>query len=187
MKLSRIGWLFAPLLLSGVACRAAEPRLQLPDFSALAKKASQSVNITLDSSMLVMAGKFLDGDDPQDAAVLEVIKGLSGIYVRSYTFGEDNAYRQSDLDAVNAQLTSPAWSRVVQTKDRKSGANVDIYLMVADQKAVGMALIASEPRELTIVNIVGSIDLDKLRKLEGHFGVPSMGAETTPSAPRKQQ
>lgn len=187
MKLSCIGWLFGSLLLSGVACRAAEPRLVLPDFSDLTKKASQSVNITLDSSLLVMAGKFLDGDDPQDAAVREVIKGLSGIYVRSYTFGEDNAYRQSDIDAVNAQLTSPGWSRLVQTKDRKSGANVDIYVMVAGEKAIGMALIASEPRELTIVNIVGSIDLDKLRKLEGHFGVPGLDAATTASPPSKQK
>ena len=34
-----------------------------------------------------MAGHFLDGNnDPQDAATREIIKGLKGIYVRSYTF-----------------------------------------------------------------------------------------------------
>jgi hypothetical protein len=169
-----IGWL---LLLSGIAWSgpawaAPEPRLALPDFSALNKKASQQVTITLDSSMLVMAGKFLDDSDPQDAAVLEVIKGLSGIYVRSYTFDQDGAYRQSDLESINGQLASPGWNRLVQTKSRKTGANVDIYLMVADDKAIGMALIATEPRALTVVNIVGSIDLDKLHKLEGHLGVP---------------
>jgi hypothetical protein len=50
-----------------------------------------------------------------------------------------------------------------------------------------MALIATEPRELTIVNIVGAIDLDKLHKLEGHFGVPGLDAETAASAARKQK
>lgn len=155
------------------AAPAAEPHLALPDFSALTKKASQQVSITLDSSMLVMAGKFLDSDDPQDAAILDVIKGLSGIYVRSYTFDQDGAYRSSDIDAINAQLAAPGWNRLVQTKSRKTGANVDIYLMVEGNKALGMALIATEPRVLTIVNIVGSIDLDKLHKLEGHLGVPS--------------
>jgi hypothetical protein len=35
-------------------------------------------------------------------------------------------------------------------------------------------VIASEPREFTIVNIVGSIDLDKISQLEGQFGIPKM-------------
>jgi hypothetical protein len=169
MKISSTGGLLA-VLLSAIAC-AAGPRLALPDFAALNTKASQQVTITLDASMLVMAGKFLDADDPQDAAILDILKGLSGIYVRSYTFDQDGEYRQSDIEAIEAQLASPGWSRLVQTKS-KTGANVDIYLMMAQDKAIGMALIATEPRQLTIVNIVGSIDLDKLHKLEGHLGVP---------------
>ena len=186
MSFPRVGWLLG-LLLSGIAWSAPGPRLALPDFSSLTKKASQSVNITLDSSMLVMAGRFLDADDPEDAAVLEVIKGLNGIYVRSYSFDEDNAYRPADIEAINAQLASPGWNRLVQTKSRKTGANVDIYLMVAENKALGMALIASEPRQLTIVNIVGSIDLDKLHKLAGHFGVPKLDTDTAASAPVQRQ
>lgn len=186
MSFPRFGWLLS-LFLSGIAWSAPGPRLALPDFSSLTKKASQSVNITLDSSMLVMAGRFLDADDPEDAAVLEVIKGLNGIYVRSYSFDEDNAYRPADIEAINAQLASPGWNRLVQTKSRKTGANVDIYLMVAENKALGMALIASEPRQLTIVNIVGSIDLDKLHKLAGHFGVPKLDTDTAASAPVQRQ
>jgi hypothetical protein len=158
---------------------APNPRLELPDFSALAQKASQTVNITLDPSMLAMASRFLDSDDPQDAATLEIIKGLQGIYVKSYTFDQDNEYRQSDIDAVLNQLAAPGWSRLAQTKSRKTRANVDIYIMIAQNKAIGMALVASEPRQFTIVNIVGSIDLNKLRKLEGHFGVPKLDVDTT--------
>jgi Domain of unknown function (DUF4252) len=162
----------------GGPTQAANPHLDLPEFSALAQKASQSVNITLDSSMLGMASRFFDSDDPQDAATLEVIKGLRGIYVRSYTFDQDNVYRQSDIDAVIRQLAAPGWTRLVQTKSSKTHANVDIYIMVTDTKAIGMALIASEAREFTIVNIVGSIDLNKLHKLEGHFGVPNLNIDT---------
>jgi hypothetical protein len=44
--------------------------------------------------------------------------------------------------------------------------------MVANNQAIGLALIASEPRQFTLVNIVGAIDLDKLHRLEGQFGVP---------------
>src|ERR1700722_14857055 len=84
------GWLW---LVPSLAGAAPNPRLVLPEFSALAQKAKESVHITLDSSLLAMAGRFLDGNDPQDAATKEVLKGLQGIYVRSYTFDQDAAYR----------------------------------------------------------------------------------------------
>jgi hypothetical protein len=42
---------------------------------------------------------------------------------------------------------------------------------------MGLAVIATEPRQLTIVNIVGAIDLDKLHRLEGRLGVPKLPSE----------
>ena len=95
-------------------------RLALPEFSQLAQKATDSVSITLDPALLAMAGRFLDANDPQDAATKEVLKGLRGIYVRSYTFDKDAEYRQADIDAVRSQLSAPGWSRLVETKSRKT-------------------------------------------------------------------
>jgi hypothetical protein len=153
---------------------ATDARLDIPNFEALAQKATESVNITLDANLLGMAARFMDGNDPQDAATKEVIKGLRGIYVRSFTFDKDADYSQADIDAVRRQLNGPGWIRLVQTRSKKTNANVDIYLMVTDKQAQGLALISSEPRSFTIVNIIGAIDLDKLRKLEGQFGVPKI-------------
>jgi len=59
---------------------------------------------------------------------------------------------------------------------------VDIYMMTVNGKALGLALIASEARQFTIVNIVGAIDLDKLRKLEGQFGVPKLDLSSQKSS-----
>jgi hypothetical protein len=70
----------------------------------------------------------------------------------------------------------------VETRSRKTQANVDIYIMVENNRAIGLALIASEPRQITIVNIIGAIDLDKLHKLEGQFGVPKLDVDM-PKAP----
>jgi hypothetical protein len=170
------------LLVPMGAWSAPNPRLVLPEFASLAQKATQSVVITLDASLLAIAGRFLDGNDPQDAATKDIIKGLQGIYVRSYTFDQDFAYSQADLDAVRNQLAAPGWIRLVQTRSKKTHADVDIYLMVVGKAAIGLAVIASEPREFTIVNIVGSIDLDKLHKLEGQFGVPKLDVDRAPSA-----
>jgi Domain of unknown function (DUF4252) len=174
--------ILAALLAPALAWGAGDPKLLIPEFPGLAKKAAESVTITLDPAMLGMAARFLDGNDPQDAATKEVIKGLRGIYVRSYTFDKDAAYQQADIDAVRAQLAAPGWNRLVQTQSRKTKANVDIYVMIDNNQAVGLAVIASEPREFTIVNIVGAIDLDKLHKLEGQFGVPKLDIDASKEA-----
>jgi uncharacterized protein DUF4252 len=180
---SILGMLLLPALASG----APNPQLVLPDFTALSRKAAQSTTITLDPSLLALAGRFLDADDPEDAAAKEVIKGISGIYVRSFVFDTDAAYSQSDIDAVRQQLSAPGWSRLVETRSRKTHADVDIYLMIVNKQAVGLALIAIEPRALTIVNIIGSIDLEKLHKLEGQFGVPKLDLEPQKGVPRGSQ
>jgi hypothetical protein len=170
----RYTFLLVALLAPVLACAAPSAKLAFPSFAALQQKASESVIISLDSAMLGLAGKFLDGNDPQDAATKDVLNGLQGIFVRSYTFDRDSAYQQSDIDAVRSQLAAPGWNRLLQTHSRKSRADVDIYIMIDNNQAVGLALIASEPRQFTIVNIVGAIDLDKLHKLEGQFGVPKL-------------
>jgi len=170
-------------LLAGAALGATpQPKLLLPSFDALADKATESVSITLDSSLLGMAAKFLDPNKPEDAAAREVLAGLQGIYVKSYTFDEDFVYPKADIDNVRKQLAAPGWSRLVEVRSKKEQANVDIYMSVEGEKALGLAIIASEPREFTIVNIVGSVDLDKLHQLEGKFGVPKLELETDAKA-----
>ena len=46
---------------------------------------------------------------------------------------------------------------------KKENTNVDVFVLIDGDKAQGLAIIASEPREFTIVNIVGNIDLEQLR------------------------
>jgi hypothetical protein len=42
----------------------------------------------------------------------------------------------------------------------------------------GLAVLHTDDKELTVVNIVGPVDLDKLAKLEGQLGVPDLGIES---------
>jgi hypothetical protein len=156
---------------------AADGQLKIPEFAGLADKAAESVIITLDPSLLRLAARFLDPSDPQDAAAREAIAGIKGIYVRSYKFDADFAYPKADVDMVRKQLGAPGWQRLVEVRSRKEQQNVDIYLLVEQEKANGLAIIASQPREFTIVNIVGSIDMRKLHELEGQFGIPKLELE----------
>jgi len=172
------------LSLATLACTAAAAEqtkglLRIPEFAALADKASESVNVTLDSQLLGMGCRFLNADDPEQADVKKLCNSLSGIYVRSYTFDSDFAYPKADVDGVRRQLNGPGWSRIVEARSNKENTNVDVFVLLDNGKAMGLGIIASEPREFTIVNIVGNIDLEQLHSLEGKFGVPNLEIETT--------
>jgi hypothetical protein len=153
-------------------------QLNIPEFAALQDKASESVNVTLDKNLLGMASRFLNAADPEQADAKKIVQSLSGIYVRSFTFDSDFAYPRADVDGVRRQLSSPGWSRIVEARSKKDNTDVDVFILIERDKAMGLAIIASEPREFTIVNIVGAIDLADLHNLEGKFGVPALGIET---------
>jgi hypothetical protein len=169
--------LVALTALSALAGRPAlglDAQLTLPDFKSLEARASESVNITLDASLIALASQFLDGSKPEDAAVRKAIGGIKGIYVRSFTFDSDFAYPKEEVEQIRRQLSPPGWQRLVQVHSTKDHNDVDIYVRVDQGKPSGLAIIASEPRQFTIVNIVGAIDLQKLHSLEGSFGIPKL-------------
>jgi hypothetical protein len=144
--------------------------------------------VTLDRQLLDIGCRFLSADDPEQADVKKLCNGLSGIYVRSYTFDKDFAYPQAEVEGVRRQLSGPGWSRIVEAKSHKENTNVDVFVMLDKGKAMGLGIIASEPREFTVVNIVGDIDLEQLHSLEGKFSIPNLDIETTkkPDAPKKK-
>lgn len=178
MRLPSVTLVCALLALPALSFAADPGRLQLPDFTALSKKAAQSVDISLDPSLLHLASGVISSDDADSAAVNGVIQGIRGIYVRSYTFDKPGEYSQDDVKSVETQLLAPGWQPIVSTHDLKKGDKVDIYILRNGKRTDGLAIIAADPRELTIVNIVGSIDLAKLAHLQGQFGVPKIGLTT---------
>jgi hypothetical protein len=178
--------LAAPCLLAlGFASPATaqtKGQLRLPEFAALADKASESVTVTLDQKLLSFACRFLSSEDPEQVAARQFCTSLTGIYVRKYTFDNDYAYPKSDIDGVRKQLSAPGWNQIVGAISKKEHTVVDVYVLIDGDKAKSLAIIASEPREFAIVNIVGSIDLEKLHELEGNFGVPKLEIETGKNA-----
>jgi Domain of unknown function (DUF4252) len=162
--------LVGALSLSGLAQNA---RLELKNLEKLNSKASEVNEVTLDSDMLQMAGKFLDMDHDADAKdVKEMVKGLKGIYIKNFEFDAPNEYSPADVDAIRTQLAAPGWSKVVESRSKRQGEIDEIYIMKVGDKVAGVAILVAEPKELTVVNIVGFIDIDKLGELEGHFGIP---------------
>jgi ABC-type amino acid transport substrate-binding protein len=140
----------------------------------LTSNASDSFDVSLNTSMLQFAAKFLDGKDPDEAKVKKLIVGIEGIYIKSFEFKKDGAYAPSDLDKVRNQLKPPEWSRIVGVKNNGEGENIEVWARNEKGKVTGVAILASEPRQLTVANLVGQIDLESLADLGGHFGLPNI-------------
>ena len=149
---------------------AGAQQLQLPDLSKLTPLAADVVDLSVDQALLGLASGFLSGEG--DDEVKALIGGLKGIYVKSLQFDKDGAFDAAVLEQVRAQLNTGNWSRLVTARSAKDRSDVGVYLWRQNGKAGGLAVLTSGPRELTIVNIVGTIDLEQLRKLQGKFGVP---------------
>jgi hypothetical protein len=164
-------------MLVPVISAAQGPRLKLPDFSALADKATEEVDISLDTGLLGLAARFMDDDDGEQKAVKDLLSNLKGIYVRSFEFDSAGQYNRADLDAIRRQFSDPGWHRQVGVRSRREGTNVDIYVWMDGKKPGGIAVLAAEPRQLTIVNLIGAIDLDALRRLDGELGMPKLDLE----------
>jgi uncharacterized protein DUF4252 len=142
----------------------------------LAEKATQSVNVTVDGALLQLAAKFLSADDPDQKTAKELIAGLKGIYVRNFEFADSGAYTDADVESLRAQVKGPGWSRMVGVRSVKDGEDVDVYFRMEKDKIAGVVVIAAQARQLTFVNIVGQIDLERLAQLGGHMSIPKIRA-----------
>jgi hypothetical protein len=181
-QLFRTTWKFAPVLLllvagSAITARAQGARLQMDQLDFLANKASETVDVKLDEHLLQTTWKFFSAKDPDEARVKEVLKGLKGIYVKSFSFEKEGEYSQAEVESVMSQLRGGGWSKIVTVKSKKASENLEVYLNMTGDVIGGLTVVSLEPKELTVVNIVGPIDLDKLSSLEGQFGVPDLGIE----------
>lgn len=153
---------------------AGSPQLRLPSFPGLKERATDSVDVTLGGMPLRLAASLMNDGDPDSAAVRKTLQGLKSVQIRSFQFSADYAYPQAEIDQLRAQLSAPGWSPLVQVRKRGDEAggnreNVDIYVALEDKKVKGLVIIACEPREFTVVNITGSIDLEQIAGLRKTF------------------
>jgi Domain of unknown function (DUF4252) len=150
------------LLLPG-AVAAQGARLQLDYLNKLAEKANDTVDVSVDAAMLKQTAGFLAGKGSDPAKVQQLLEGITGIYVKSFKFDAPGGYTDLDIETVRKQLAGPSWARVVGVRENRE--LTEIYFWKARDTNGGLAVIAAQPNELTIVNIVGRVDLASLGAL----------------------
>jgi hypothetical protein len=164
---------FLKLILVGLSlsCLCVAEEFKIPDLEKLAARAKETVDVSLDQSMLQLASGFLSKDDPDESKVKKLVAKLKGIYVRSFEFSKEGEYSASDVQAFRTQLKQPGWSRIVGVKSVE-GENTEIYVLKTGDQMGGLVVIAAEPKEFTIVHIDGPINPEDLAELSGHMGIP---------------
>jgi len=179
-QINRTTPLFAVLLVLATAftTRAQSSRIQMSSLDHLAPKASETVDVTIDERLMKMAAKLFSDKDADEKEVKDLVAGLKGIYVKSFEFETDGQYSAADVESIRTQLRAPGWTRIVNVTSKKDGS-VEVYMLMNGEQIGGLAVLSAEEKELTVVNIVGPVDLEKLAKLEGQLGVPDLGIETT--------
>ncbi len=140
-------------------------RLDLNNLQKLNDKASSVNDVTLDGSMMQFASKFMNDGDSEEAQVKSLIKDLRGIYIKNFEFEHDNEYSAADVEAIRSQLKSPVWVRMVESRSKHDHEINEIYLAKDGDKVIGLAIVVVAPKELTVVNIVGPIDINKISQL----------------------
>jgi len=159
------------LLFAAATATAQDPRLQTRGLDHLTAKASQTVDVNIDERLMQMTAKFFSSSDPDEKKIKDIISGLKGIYVKVFEFERENEYTAADVESIRMQLRNSAWSQILSINSKKDGS-VEVYVMTANDRITGLAVLAADPKELTVVNIIGPVDLEKLSELEGQFGVP---------------
>jgi len=148
-----------------------------------AGKTTETVEVNLDGNMLGLAMRFLDDKDPDQAKAKRILADIKAIYVRVWKFEKQVEYTNADLEAVRSQLKG--WSKVVDVRSAKQqGDNAGVYMQLAGDKIQGLVVLAADGNELTLVNLVGSMDPANLRELGGTFGIPNLSGMPGIAAPK---
>jgi hypothetical protein len=170
-KLTRI-LIAAVLCFSAARSYGQDAKLQLANLDKLSEKAARVTDVTLDGSLLQFAVNLIEkvSDDDKDVDQLKsIVKNLKGIYIKSFEFDEASQYSKADVDAVRSQLTSPRWTKIVQSMEKRRNEYDEIYLLKNGDRVAGVVILVAEARELTVVNLVGEVPVDKVASLERHL------------------
>src|SRR5829696_3609718 len=168
------------------AAKAQDARIQTTSLDHLASTANTTVDVNIDERLIRIAAKAFSDHDADEREIKKLVAGVKGIYVKSFEFDREGQYSAADVESIRTQLRAPGWSRLVNVNSRKEGS-IEVYLLLNGEQIGGLAVLSTDDKELTVANIVGPVDLDKLAKLEGQLGVPELGIETKPKVKNEEK
>jgi len=145
------------------------------DLPNLKEKADEVVEVNLEGKALEDGSRLLAIRQGVSGSMKTLLNGLKGIYRRTYRFGVDAVgFADEDVDPIYQKMSGEGWSPVLDVRDKSKRESVTVYSYVENESVAGVTVVSSDPNEVTVVNIVGDVDLDALIDMSEQIGLPSM-------------
>jgi hypothetical protein len=153
------------------------------NWDKLNARAVEKVDVNLQGPVLEMASKFLGAGN--DAKIKQLVQVLKCVYVKSFTFDKEGQYSDADLNEIRSKVQGTDWSKIVDVQEKHESSAV--YLKTDGKQSQGFVVISAEPKELTVVQIIGPIDPSMLGELGGKMGIPKIELDSKKkTAPSKK-
>ena len=171
--------LFLSLVLSAPAWALNGAKVDV-DQPGLEKKADEVVEVNLEGKSLEQGSRLLAIRQGVSAPVKSLLGGLKGIYRRTYRFATGGkGYEAADVASIHERMADEGWAPVIDVKNNSKQAAVTVYSYTEGENVAGVTVVSSDPSEVTVVNIVGPVDLQTLIEAGESFGVPTMQIGST--------
>ncbi len=149
----------------------------------LAAHASNVTEVTLDKNMLGFASKVMAEKHGNDASAQQLIQGLDGIYVRDYEFAKEGDYTPEQIEQLRQYFETSAWTPMVREHEKDSHESTDVMVKMVNGESRGMFVLSVEPKEISVVLLLGQIRMDQLGALKGLGGLGALAnMPNTPAA-----
>ena len=147
----------------------AEQELDLSFLKGLEAKAKESTDINLGPEQIQLLMGF-SGEGSKE--LLGLGKSIERVQVKTFEFDKDGMYNVADMESLRAKLKNGDFVPLISVKEK--GGFTEIVMRKGPKGNRGFVIVSAEAREVTVVNIVGDLDLASLGKLTGKFGIPNI-------------
>lgn len=146
--------------------------VDLSFLKGLEAKAKEAQNIDLGPDQMSLLKSFTGGAD-----LGGLTAGLKRVKVYTFEFDKEGMYNLADAENIRTKVKADAkWVSLISVKE-KGGFTEIMTHRGPDGKSDGFLILAAEPRELTVVNLVGTLDITKVARMGGMFGIPYIETE----------
>ncbi len=159
---------YTTLLLLTLGAFAAQ-EIDLSFLKGLEAKAKESTNIDLGPDQLGLLMGLAANEAPELKALG---KQIERVQVRTLEFDKEGEFNPADLDKLRESIKTSNFVPLISVKERKGFT--EIGMRKEGDRMRGFVILSVEPKEITVVNILGNLDMATLGKLSGKFGIPNV-------------
>jgi hypothetical protein len=153
----------AILALAGAGRADTLPPGQIDFGSFKAPSGAEFVEVNVTSSLISLATKFLEKDQPEAA---QILKGLQLVHVNVIGLNEENRPElETRVQEIRKELEKKGWERIVKVQEKNQ--DVGVYLKTQNKDTVqGLVVVVLDGnKEAVFVNVVGDIKPEQLSML----------------------